>query len=45
MVWALDSHGQRILDSGPDVAANSLELNESTLAWTNGGSERSATLD
>jgi hypothetical protein len=44
-VWALDSHGQGVLDSGPDVVANSLELNQSTVTWTNGGSRRSATLD
>jgi hypothetical protein len=44
-VWAVDSHGQRLLDSGPDVVTNSLELNESTLTWTNGSNTRSATLD
>jgi hypothetical protein len=44
-VWALDSHGQRLLDSGANLDANSLELNESTLTWINDGTTRAETLD
>ena len=44
-VWAVDSHGQRLLDSGPDVVLDSLEVNASTLYWLNGADARSATVD
>ena len=44
-VWALDSHGQRVLDSGPNLDLHSLELNGSTLTWIKDGTTRSATLD
>jgi len=44
-VWALDSQGQRLLDSGPELVPDSLELNDSTLTWTHAGSARSAALD
>ena len=44
-VWALDSHGQRLLDSGPELVLDSLELNASTLSWLNGTTARSAPLD
>jgi hypothetical protein len=44
-VWALDSHGQRLLDSGSELGVDSLELSGSTLYWLNGTTARSATLD
>lgn len=44
-VWALDSQGQRIIDSGPELNPESLELKDSTLTWINDGTTRSATLD
>jgi hypothetical protein len=44
-VWALDSHGQRLLDSGPGIDLQSLTLDGSTLTWTNADTPRSATLD
>jgi hypothetical protein len=44
-VWAFDSHGQRVLDSGPNLELHSLELNGSTLTWIKDGTTRSATLD
>jgi hypothetical protein len=44
-VGALDTSGQRLLDSGPNLDVNSLELNESTLTWLNDGTTRSTTLD
>ncbi|HEX6584644.1 MAG TPA: hypothetical protein VF056_13665 [Thermoleophilaceae bacterium] len=44
-VWALDSHGQRLLDSGPELVPDSLEINGSTLYWLNGTIARSAILD
>jgi hypothetical protein len=44
-VWALDTHGQRVLDVGPDIDLASLTLDGSTLTWTNAGTPRSATLD
>ncbi|HET8821959.1 MAG TPA: hypothetical protein VFM57_10470 [Thermoleophilaceae bacterium] len=44
-VWAADSTGQRLLDSGPDVVLDSLEINGSTLYWLNGAGARSATVD
>lgn len=44
-VWASDSLGTRLLDSGPDIAPGSLELNGSALSWVNGGLSRSATLE
>jgi hypothetical protein len=43
--WALDSHGQRLLDSGLDLVADSLELSGSTLYWLNGTTARAAALD
>jgi hypothetical protein len=44
-VWAHDSQGQRLLDSGPNLDLNSLALNGSTLTWINDGVTRAATLD
>lgn len=44
-VWALDSNGQRLLDSGQDVVVDSLELNGSTLYWLNGTTAHSAALN
>ena len=44
-VWALDSHGHRLLDSGPNLDLHSLELNGSTLTWINDGTARTASLD
>jgi hypothetical protein len=44
-VGALDTAGQRLVDSGPNLDVNSLELNESTLTWINDGTTRSTTLD
>jgi hypothetical protein len=44
-VWALDSQGQRLLDSGPELVSDSLDLDDSTLTWTHGASMRTATLD
>ena len=44
-VWVVDGHGQRLLDSGPSLDPNSLDLNESTLTWINDGTARTATLD
>ncbi len=41
-VWAFDSHGQRVLDSGPNLELHSLELNGSTLTWIKDGTTRSA---
>jgi hypothetical protein len=43
--WALDSQGARLLDSSPDLDLESLELDGSTLTWTNGGSVRNALLN
>jgi hypothetical protein len=44
-VWALDTAGQRLLDSGPGVELESLALTDSTLTWLHGGIPRSATLN
>ena len=44
-VWALDTAGQRMLDSGPKVDVESLELDGSTLTWMNDGAVHTATLD
>jgi hypothetical protein len=44
-LWALDSTGQRMLDSGPSLELRSLELSGSTLTWVNDGIVRSAALD
>lgn len=44
-LWALDSAGQRLLDSGPGLELESLELSGSTLTWLHGGMPRSATLN
>jgi hypothetical protein len=44
-VWASDSQGRRLVESDLDIDLNSLDLNESTLNWINGGTPHSATLD
>jgi hypothetical protein len=44
-LWALDTAGLRMLDSGPQLGLESLELSGSTLTWINAGSARSALLD
>lgn len=44
-LWALDSHGQRLLDSDLELVVDSLELNGSTLYWLDGTTARSSTLD
>jgi hypothetical protein len=44
-VWAVDVHGQRLLDSGPNLDLNSLALSGSMLTWVNDGATRTATLD
>jgi hypothetical protein len=44
-VWAFDAHGQRLLDVGPDIELESLNLNGSALSWVNAGAVRSTTLD
>lgn len=44
-VGALDTNGQRLLDSGRRIDPDSLQLNGSTLTWTNDGSTRSTNLD
>jgi hypothetical protein len=44
-LWALDAAGLRQLDAGTALDLESLELDGSTLTWTNGGTTRSATLD
>lgn len=44
-VWALDNHGQRLLDYGPNLVLDSLALNGSVLTWANDGATRTATLD
>lgn len=44
-LWALDSQGRRLLDSGPNLKLRSLTLNGSTLTWINDGTTRTATLD
>ena len=44
-VWALDSQGARLLDSGPDLNLESLDLDGSTLTWINGSTTRTATVD
>jgi hypothetical protein len=44
-LWASDSHGLRLVDSGPELVLDSLELKGSTLYWLNGTTARSATLD
>jgi hypothetical protein len=44
-VWALDSSGLRMLDSGRQIAPRSLRLNGSTLSWVKRGVVRSATLE
>lgn len=44
-VWALDTAGQRLLDSGPGLELESLALTDSTLTWLHGGIPRSATLN
>jgi hypothetical protein len=43
-VWAHDSAGERVLDSGPEVDPKSLQLSGSTVSWTNGGVTRSEEL-
>jgi hypothetical protein len=37
--------GTRRLDTGPDIALESLALNGSVLSWVNGGLSRSAVLE
>ena len=44
-LWARDASGERLLDSGPNVHLESLELNGSTLTWLHGEIPRSATLN
>ena len=44
-LWALDAGGLRLLDTGADLALRSLELQDSTLTWTNAGSARTASLN
>jgi hypothetical protein len=44
-VWAEDSTGRRLLDSGSDIDKGSLTLVGSTLTWVRGGATRSATLN
>jgi hypothetical protein len=44
-VVVVDAGGRRVLDSGPDVDAESLTLDGSTLSWTKGGLTQSATLN
>lgn len=44
-IWASDSLGRRMLDSGPGIDLTSLTLTDSTLTWINGGVQRSASLD
>jgi hypothetical protein len=44
-VWALDTHGQRLIDSGRNLDPGSLALNGSMLTWINDGAVHSATLD
>lgn len=44
-LWANDSHGLRLIDSGPELVLDSLELQGSTIYWLNGTGARSATLD
>lgn len=43
-VWASNSLGTRRLDTGPDIALESLALNGSALSWVNAGLISSATL-
>lgn len=43
-LWVLDSHGQRRVDSGPNLELESLHLDGSTITWVNDGTARSATL-
>lgn len=43
-VWANDSAGERLLDSGPELDTHSLRLSGSTVSWLNGGVTRSAEL-
>jgi hypothetical protein len=43
-VWASDSAGQRMLDSGIGIGLESLKLSGSTLSWRKNGSPRSATI-
>jgi hypothetical protein len=43
-VWASDSAGERLLDSGPELNTHSLRLSGSTLSWVNGGVLRSEEL-
>ena len=44
-VWASDGLGTRRLDTGPDIALESLALNGSVLSWVNGGLSRSSVLE
>jgi hypothetical protein len=44
-VWALDTSGPRLLDSGPKLVLDSLELHDSSLTWIDDGVTRTATLD
>ncbi len=44
-VAVLDTAGERVLDSGSEIRADSLTLDGSTLTWRNGEETRSAVLD
>jgi len=43
-VWVADRGGSRRVDQGPGVDPKSLALKGSTVAWTNGGERRSASV-
>lgn len=43
-IWAIDSHGTRLLERDRAVNAQSLRLTASTLTWTDGDGTRSALL-
>jgi hypothetical protein len=44
-VWAVNSDGRRMLDSGAGIKPRSLTLSSSTLSWVNAGTVRAAPLD
>ena len=44
-LWASDAAGERLVDSGPELVVDSLELNGSTLSWLDGSTARSGILD
>jgi hypothetical protein len=46
-VYAVDSHGWRLVDSGPDIAPKSLTFDaaSSVISWVNAGTARTAPLD